>query len=160
MFKYALSLTLALSPITAFAHDLSPASRWCHVGKPTVMGPDANAERSLGGATLPGAVVQYCKRAGSTTTTTGTTTPSGGDCGKFDDYAKALAYAKDYCAANYFTSVEPGDYGDVIVQVLAPNSFFSPDHHNDYSLDQGLQFVCIRCETMAAGNPGDLPPTN
>lgn len=159
MLKFALMLPFALLPIVGHAHDLRPSNRWCRIGKPVVMGLEGKAMRTFDEATFPGVVNQHCKRLGAPSTGTGPTTPqhSGGDCGLFDDYAKALETAKEYCIDNYLDGVTSDDYGDVIVQVLAPDTFFAPDHHDAYTLDQGIQFVCMRCEP-ATGTPAPSNP--
>jgi hypothetical protein len=144
-------LSLLAGPV--LAHSELPSARWCEGGDPHEV---ASFDFGPGALTPP-------PRPG---VCTGSNTGEGGknlsakDCGQFDDdYRRGADAGKRYCD----TFQRPRRYGEiadagsVVVIVTEPASFLRTTHHADYSVTQGLEGACVRCESrpISPGNPID-----
>lgn len=140
--RLSLLTCLALLAGPLLAHSELPRAAWCEGGQPVEVAsfrfePAALSPRS-GLATCPGP---------------GDSGNMGKNCGQFDDdYRHASDASRRYCAT--FERVrrrgEIVDAGSVVVLVTRPASFLRPTHHADYAISQGLEGVCVRCESAVA----------
>ncbi len=142
--RLSLLFCLALIASPLMAHSELPGAAWCAGGQPTEVAsfrfePGALSARS-GTDTCPGP---------------GDSGNVGKNCGQFDDdYGRGFHASHRYCATFEYRRRrnEIRDAGSVVVLVSRPASFLRPTHHADYSAAQGLEGICVRCETA-----GSLP---
>lgn len=134
--KSIVALGLALLPLTLLAHDDVPNPVWCAGGTMLEVGSFSFDQSVLAPSPeVCGAVINK-------------------NCGQFDDdYARSFETTNDYCHGYSRARVagEIPDAGTVMVLVTSPDSFLSQTHHADYSVAEGVEGVCLRCE-------GTLPP--
>ncbi len=152
---------LGLFPVTmAMAHSELPAVDWCAVGTPTAV---------MSFNIAPSVLTEV--RAGGNCTGSGNTR----SCGEFDDdYSAALRAAQNLCDQFTVAPVQPQaqargatvpptttvpDQGTTIPLIQAPTTFLMRQHHTLYSIDQGLQGVCVRC-SAAASTSSNTAPSN
>jgi hypothetical protein len=142
-------LSLLAGPV--LAHSELPRAQWCEGGDPREVasfdfGPEALTPRP---PPRPGSGSDSCPSAGAGADGKNI---SAKDCGQFDDdYRSASNVGAYYC--HNFQRVrrrgEIADAGSVVVIVTAPETFLRPTtHHADYSVTQGLEGVCVRCESL------------
>jgi hypothetical protein len=118
----------------AFAHSELPDAEWCSSGVPTPV-----AQFEIFPATLRAEREreQQCSAGKGLAKT----------CGQFDDdYGTGQRSAKRLCDAHVAGRLGPGDIGSVIAVVVSPASYLHDDHHALYSVEEGLQGICVRCE--------------
>lgn len=134
----ALVLSLAAAGLfwqaSARAHSELPDADWCSRGVPTPV-----AQFEIFPATLRAEREreQQCSAGKSSAKT----------CGQFDDdYGTGRRSAARLCDAHAAARIGPGDIGSVIAVVESPSSYLHPDHHDLYSVDEGLSGLCVRCE--------------
>lgn len=135
------AICLALASGALMAHEELPHPVWCAGGTMNQVasfqfGADALVARSGSGS------------GGSCTGSVGNLAKN---CGQFDDdYKRGYDASQGYCGT--FSRPrrlnEVPDAGSVIVLVTSPDSFLRSTHHADYSVSQGLEGVCLRCEGL------------
>lgn len=134
----SLSVLLAAGALlwqsAALAHSELPDADWCSRGVPTpvaqfeIFPVTLRAERER---------EQQCSAGKSLAKT----------CGQFDDdYGTSRRSATRLCDSHAAAHPGPGDIGSVIAVVVSPASYLHADHHVLYSVDEGLQGMCVRCE--------------
>jgi hypothetical protein len=130
------SLILASAPTTA--HNELPTQNWCIEGEVVAV-----AEFEF----FPRLLMQQRDELRSALTAAINEDPSLRDCGVFDDdYDIGRTSAVAHCS-QYATSDGSGsDIGTVLPLVSTPQTYLSKDHHDVYSLTQGLSGTCVRCE--------------
>lgn len=144
-----LCATFCLCVLTGplLAHADLPTPQWCEGGTPREVASFRLTPEAL--AARPG---------------TGTCTGSGDgsaakNCGQFDDdYRRGYDASQGFCGGfeRLRRRGEAADVGSVIVLVTSPETFLRTTHHADYTIAQGLEGVCVRCESLA---PPVLPVT-
>ncbi len=144
---FCLAAILTLFCGQAAAHSELPSAQWCETGTPVEVAsfrfsPAALLSPAAGGTSCPADA--------------GGSTPQAKNCGQFDDdYKHAMTTCQHYCDSfrRERRPNEIADAGSVIPLVSAPASFLSASHHRDYTLNQGLEGVCVRCEARAVAPP-------
>jgi hypothetical protein len=139
--RTGLLLSLLIASARLLAHSELPHPVWCEGGTMNEVasfrfGPDALTP----GASAPCPTGVH---AGSVAK----------NCGQFDDdYRSAHDTGHRYCGAfaRPWRFGEVPDAGSVIVVVTSPDSFLRDTHHADYTVSQGLEGVCLRCEGRLA----------
>lgn len=129
------------------AHSELPTAQWCEAGTPVEV---ASFRFS------PSALLRPADGGDSCPVGSDASAPLAKNCGQFDDdYKHALGTCQHYCDG--FRRVrgrdEIADAGSVIPLVSAPASFLSETHHRDYTLNQGLSGICVRCEARSIAPP-------
>lgn len=127
-----LAVLLMLASTCAAAHGGLPSAEWCEGGRITVVSEFVFTSEGL----RPG---NECP-AGARSTR---------DCGQFDDdYGRARSAANDHCGQFAYDAAPSkiADLGSAIPLVESPSSYLDDQHHQTYSITQGLSGTCLRCD--------------
>lgn len=131
-------LILASAPTTA--HNELPTQNWCIEGEVVAV-----AEFEF----FPRLLMQQRDELRSALTAAINDDPSLRDCGVFDDdYDIGRTSAVAHCS-QYATGDGSSDIGTVLPLVSTPQTYLSREHHDVYSLTQGLAGTCVRCEARS-----------
>ncbi len=137
-------LCLGITCSTAQAHSELPSAEWCAGGHPREVATFSFGPHALTPAPKPP------RDSGSTCPAAAPGRPAAKNCGDFDDdYKRGFDASKSYCDGFKRDRVagEVADAGSVVALVTTPASFLRPSHHADYSVSEGLNGVCVRCES-------------
>lgn len=72
-------------------------------------------------------------------------------CEVFDDWTKAMESAIESCKSMAYTSQGMNLIPRPII--VGPESFLSEDHHDQYNVSKGLEYVCAVCVPVNQPNP-------
>jgi len=149
--RLPLFVLLAVASARVFAHGDLPTPAWCEGGDPREV-----ASFSFGGDAL--SFTRDAEPDGESKSTgviicaDGKSPDQSKNCGQFDDdYKRGGDAGHRYCNG-FKRPRRPGevaDAGTVVTLVTEPASFLGPTHHSDYTLNQGLAGVCVRCESRS-----------
>lgn len=133
------SLILASAPTTA--HNELPTQTWCVDGEVVAV-----AEFEF----FPRLLMQQRDELRSALADVINQDPSMKDCGVFDDdYDIGRSSAVAHCSQYATGDGRKSDFGTVLPLVSTPQTYLSKDHHETYSLTQGLAGTCVRCEARS-----------
>jgi hypothetical protein len=138
IFSLILAGILVLISAPTPAHNELPSHNWCVNGEVVAV---ANFEF------FPRLLMQQRDELRYALAAEISRDPSLRDCGAFDDdYDVGRSSAVAHCSQFATSDGSQGDIGTVLPLVSSPQTYLHKDHHDIYSLTQGLSGTCVRCE--------------